>query len=146
MLSVSPAPAAAAKPEMARRRVAQEKSLAENSDGLADSAASQPALTPEERAKQRLAEPLRDLAAKVEKQGQSGNYSEGKIKVANYRLAVMLYLRDLSADTLAALKKLGFEQSGDSKTVKLLIGTIDVRKLDELSKLEAILRIDPVPG
>ena len=43
-----------------------------------------------------------------------------------------------------ALKRLGFTQTGESKAIKLLIGTIDVRKLKELAELEAVIRVTPV--
>jgi hypothetical protein len=43
-----------------------------------------------------------------------------------------------------ALKQLGFQQTGESKAVRMLIGTIDVRKLEELVKLEAVVSVKPV--
>jgi hypothetical protein len=86
------------------------------------------------------------LAAKVAKEGQDGNLTVGKLKVTSYRVDVLILLRDTSEQTVAALKALGFEQTGDSKAVTLLIGTIDVRKLDELARLDAVIRVKPVAG
>ena len=94
----------------------------------------------------RLAEPLRDLAKKVETDGQDGNLTVGKLKVTNYRVDVMIFLADTSEKTLVALKELGFEQTGESKAVKLLIGTLDVRKLEALATLDAVIRVKPVVG
>ena len=92
----------------------------------------------------KLAEPLRDLVAKVAQDGADGNLTMGKLKVTDYHVDVMIFLNDISAKTLTALEELGFEQTGESKAVKLLIGTIDVRKLEELAKLDAVVRIKPV--
>jgi Ca-activated chloride channel family protein len=94
----------------------------------------------------KLAEPLRDLAAKVEKKGQDGNLTVGELKVVDYKVDVMIFLSDLSDETLKALTELGFVQTGESKAVRLLIGTIDVRKLEHLAKLDAVLRVKPVKG
>ena len=56
----------------------------------------------------------------------------------------MIFLADASEKTLAALEELGFVQTGESKAVKLSIGTLDVRKLEDLAKLGAVIRIKPV--
>ena len=84
------------------------------------------------------------MAAKVEKEGQEGSLAVGKLKVAAWRVDVMIYLADTSEKTLDALKKLGFEQTSESKTVKLLVGTIDARKLEELAVLDAVITVKPV--
>jgi len=109
---------------------------ADASDALAQHAA----LTPE----QKLAEPLRGLAAKVEKEGRDGDLTVGALKVVGYKVDVMIFLRDLSDATLKALADLGFVQTGESKAVRLLTGTIDVRKLEDLARLEAVIRVKPV--
>ncbi len=92
----------------------------------------------------KLAASLRDLGKKVEKDGKDGNLTVGKLKVIGHVVDVMVFLRDTSPETLAALKKLGFVQTGASAAAKLLTGTIDVRKLEELAKLEAVIRVAPV--
>jgi Ca-activated chloride channel family protein len=97
-------------------------------------------------ARDKLAESLRDLAEKVTKQGRDGNLLVGKLHVSDYKVDVMISLRDTSAETLAALKELGFIQTGESKAVRLLIGTIDVRQLEAMAKLDAVLHIAPVVG
>ena len=92
----------------------------------------------------KLAEPLRELAAKVEKEGTDGNLTVGKLKITDYRVDVMIFLSDTSDETLAALEKLGFKRTGESKTVAMLTGAVDVRKLEELAKLDAVIRIEPI--
>ena len=101
-------------------------------------------LDPEAIAREKLTEPLRDLAEKTVSQGSDGNYSLGKIRVIDYRVDVMIYLSDLTDETIEALEELGFIQFAESKAIRLLIGTIDVRKLEALSKLDAVTRITPV--
>ena len=92
----------------------------------------------------KLAEALRGLAEKVEKEGTDGNLTVGKLRVVDWNVDVMVFLADTSDETVKALKELGFVQTGESKAVKLLIGTIDVRKLEELAKLGAVIRVKPV--
>ena len=92
----------------------------------------------------KLAEALRGLAEKVEKEGTDGNLTVGKLRVIDWNVDVMVFLADTSDETVKALKELGFVQTGESKAVKLLIGTIDVRKLEELAKLGAVIRVKPV--
>ena len=94
----------------------------------------------------KLAEPLRDLAEKVTKDGTNGSLTIGELKVVEYKVDVMVFLSDASEATLKALKDLGFVQTGESKAIKLLIGTIDVRKLEDLAKLDAVIRVKPVRG
>lgn len=101
---------------------------------------------PNSATREKLAESLRDLAEKVIKEGKEGNLVVEKLRVINYKVDVMIALRDLSDETLAALKKLGFIQTGESKTVRLLVGTIDVRQLEGLAKLDAVVSIAPVVG
>jgi Ca-activated chloride channel homolog len=92
----------------------------------------------------KLAEPLRDLDVQVDKVGKDGHLTVGKLRVVDYYVDVMVYLRDTSPQTIEALMQLGFVQNGESKTVQLRLGRIDVRKLAELAKLDAVIRITPV--
>ena len=92
----------------------------------------------------KLAELFHGLAEKVEQEGTDGNLTLGELKVIDYKVTVMIFLRDLSDETLEALKELGVVKSGESKAIRLLIGTIDVRKLDELAELEAVVLVKPI--
>jgi Ca-activated chloride channel family protein len=92
----------------------------------------------------KLAEPLRGLDVQVAKAGKDGNLTVGKLRVVDYKVDVMVYLRDTSSQTIEALRKLGFVQTGESKAVQLRIGRIDVRRLAELAKLDAVIRVTPV--
>ena len=112
---------------------------AELSTGLADGAV---AVAPPDPAL-KLDESLRDLAEVVTKQGRDGSFTSGEVAVNAYKVDVMVYLSDTSAQTLESLKKLGFVTSGESKAVRLLFGTIDVRKLKELAKLDAVRSVKP---
>jgi len=92
----------------------------------------------------KLAEPLRGLDEQVAKTGKDGNLTVGKLRVIDHHVDVMVYLRDTSPQTIEALKQLGFVQTGESKAAPLLIGSIDVRRLAELVKLDTVIRITPV--
>ncbi len=92
----------------------------------------------------KLAEPLRGLDERVANTGKEGNLTLGKLRVVNYRVDVMVYLRDTSPQAIDALKQLDFVQTGESNTTRLLIGSIDVRRLAELARLDVVIRIAPV--
>jgi Ca-activated chloride channel family protein len=111
-----------------------------DTNGAVDRAAA--AAAPDPSAK--LAESLRGLAENVQNQGKDGTLTAGGVAVAGYKVDVMVYLSDASPKTLEALKKLGFEQSAESKAVRLVIGSIDVRKLIDLAKLDAVVSVRPV--
>jgi hypothetical protein len=95
-------------------------------------------------AQAKLAQPLRGLDKQVAKAGKKGQLTVGKVQVVDYHVDVMVYLRDMLPPTIDALKQLGFVQTGESKAVQLLIGRIDVRKLEELTRLDAVIHIAPV--
>ena len=88
----------------------------------------------------KLSAALVGLAEKVDKEGQNGNLVIGELKIMDYKVDVMIFLSDLSDATLKTLTDLGFVQSGESKAVKMLTGTIDVHKLEDLVKLDAVIR------
>jgi Ca-activated chloride channel family protein len=92
----------------------------------------------------KLTAPLPGLRDKVEQEGHQGNLTLGDLRIVDYRIDVMILLHDTSDATLAALKHLGFVQTAESKTTHLLIGTIDVRKLEQLAELEPVLRVTPL--
>jgi Ca-activated chloride channel family protein len=94
----------------------------------------------------KLANVLRELRQKVVDAGQNGNFTVGSVRVVDYKVDVILYLRDTSEATLSQLERLGFVPTAESKAVRLLIGRIDVRHLEALAKLDAVLRITPVVG
>jgi Ca-activated chloride channel family protein len=94
----------------------------------------------------KVANVLRELRQKVVDTGKKGNLAVGSLRVVDYQVDVMLYLRDTTSTTLSQLERLGFVQTGESKAVRLLIGRIDVRHLEELAKLDAVIRITPVVG
>lgn len=92
----------------------------------------------------KLSEALVGLAEKVEKEGRNGDLVIGAVTITAYRVDVMIFLNDVSEPALKALADLGFVQTGESKMVKMVTGTIDVRKLDDLAKLAAVTRVRPV--
>ncbi|QOJ15293.1 MAG: VWA domain-containing protein [Planctomycetia bacterium] len=88
---------------------------------------------------------LRDLAERVAQAGQSGDLTVGPIRVEKHRVAVMIVVAELNDEVRAALVKLGFEAAGEVPGASTLIGSIDVRKLAELVKLDSVRHVRPVP-
>jgi hypothetical protein len=56
---------------------------------------------------------------------------------------VQVWLTDKSAESLAALKALGFEVVLDPKTAKLVIGRLPIEKLEALAELKCIRYVAP---
>jgi Ca-activated chloride channel family protein len=84
---------------------------------------------------------LRGLAAKVARDGRNGTLTVGDVRIVNHRVGVTLVLRDRSRATLAALKHLGFDLAASSAAAPVVVGTIDVRKLDALAALDAVVEV-----
>ncbi len=91
--------------------------------------------------KTKLSEALRDLAKRVETEGKDGHLKNDKLRVTAYKIDVRVYLNNAGEETLKKLKDLGFTIKAESKSIKMYIGSIDVRKLEELAKLEAVIRV-----
>jgi Ca-activated chloride channel family protein len=94
----------------------------------------------------KLAPALVALTERVHQDGRHGTLTVDNLRVERYMVDVMLYLRDTSPETRAALQQLGFEVTGESKAARLLIGRLDVRQLQAAAQLAAVLRIMPVVG
>ena len=95
-------------------------------------------------AKQRKARAGRTRQKRVAKSGRDGQLTVGKVRVIDHRVDVMVYLRDTSPQTVEAMRRLGFVQTGASNAARLLIGSIDVRRLADLAKLDVVIRVTPV--
>ena len=91
----------------------------------------------------KMAPELHGLAEKLVKEGKDGNLTVGKIEIKNGRIEVRVQLTTLGDEVLAKLKKLGFKVLAQAKSVKLVIGTIDVKQLEKLAELPEVRRIDP---
>ncbi|MBK8914161.1 MAG: VWA domain-containing protein [Phycisphaerales bacterium] len=87
---------------------------------------------------------LRDLAERVAQAGETGDLTVGTIRVEKHRVAVMIVVSEISDAVREALAKLGFESLGDVPGARTMIGTIDVRKLAELVKQDAVLNVRPL--
>ena len=87
----------------------------------------------------KIIKPLQGLAAKLDK---DGNYASGKVVVKGGKIDVAVYLFELNDKALAELSKLGFVKVLEAKAVKMVIGTIDVKKLEDLAWMDVVRRID----
>jgi Ca-activated chloride channel family protein len=137
----SPAPMRLEALTRSSRSTAARHSLGQLKEEMRDAAIERdPAMV----AQAKLAEPLCGLNEQLAKAGKNGQLTVGKVQVVDYHVDVMVYLRNTLPQTIDALKQLGFVQTGESKAVQLLIGRIDVRKLDELARLDAVIHVAPV--
>ncbi|NQT38309.1 MAG: hypothetical protein HQ581_12505, partial [Planctomycetes bacterium] len=109
------------------------------SDGLAEK---KPVDARAQQLARKLAAELHGLAEKVTKEGTGGNLTIGKIQVKAGRVEVRVQLTGLSDEVIEKLTKLGFKELARAKSVKLVIGTIDVAKLEALALLDVVHRVD----
>jgi Ca-activated chloride channel family protein len=91
----------------------------------------------------KLAAELQGLAEKVAKEGKDGSLRVGKIEVKNGRVEVRIQLTSLSDESLEKLKQLGVKILAEAKSAKLVIATVDLSKLEELAKLDEVVRVEP---
>ena len=91
----------------------------------------------------KLAAELQGLAEKVAKEGKDGSLTVGKIEVKNGRVEVRIQLTSLSDESLEKLKQLGVKILAEAKTAKLVIATVDVSQLEDLAKLDEVVRVEP---
>jgi len=131
-------PAPAKTPALKPREEAKKKT---DGPGMTEGPAPEP-VAPERAWEAKLAAELRGLAEKVAKQGTDGNLTLGKIQVKSGRIEVRIMLSAVSDEVLAKLKGLGFKELARAKSVRMVIGTIEVAKLEDLAKLAEVLRVD----
>jgi hypothetical protein len=89
-------------------------------------------------AEAKLVEELRGLAKKLDK---NGNFTSDKLTVRNGRMEVALFLHQMDREVLRELARLSFVRIREDATKKLLIGTIDVEKLDDIARLKQVRHI-----
>jgi len=92
----------------------------------------------------KLAGPLRDLESKVRRDGHDGTLTAGGIRVVHWQVDVIVSLRKLTPELRKRLEALGLTVRAESALARVLIGSIDVRRLDALVRLDAVLRVRPL--
>lgn len=84
------------------------------------------------------------LADKVKAEGTNGSLKKaGLPEVVKGKVTVQVWLNSLPADGLARLKAAGFTPAATLQPKRLLLGTIDVGRLDALIELGFVARVEP---
>ncbi|MDQ7826669.1 MAG: VIT domain-containing protein [Candidatus Eremiobacteraeota bacterium] len=99
-----------------------------------------PAKKPEEK----LASSLKDIASKVKAGG--GTYVTAQVEVRGGKIPLIVTVTHLSKKVLADLKAAGLKIATYSAGQKVVTGTLPVEKLDDLAKLPAVEKIEPLTG
>jgi Ca-activated chloride channel family protein len=99
-------------------------------------------ITPE----QKMDKSLKDIAGRVKKEGRNGNLDMKNFKVKNGRVELILTVTHVSGKMLHQLRGMGFSVKTFSKTQKIITGSIAVDKVQSLSKLNFVTKIEPNPG
>ncbi len=89
--------------------------------------------------KAKVAEALQDLQAKLD---EKGNYAQGKVIVTDGKVEIAIYLTDLSPESLAKIKDLGFEKLLEAPAARMVLGSVEVERLPELAMLSVVRSID----
>lgn len=106
-----------------------------------------PRLQPKDQQRHQLiAKMHRSIAAVVERlKNKSAQPSAEEARfVRNGKAEVQVWLADKSAETIAQLKRLGFEVVADPKSARMLIGRLSIEKLEALAGLEAVRYVAPM--
>ena len=103
-------------------------------------------VSPEEEKHQQLRTKLHpSLLAVIERlQRKEAKPASDELKfVHDGKVEVQIWLREKSAESLAELKKLGFEIVLDPKTAKLVIGRLPIENLQRLAELKLVRYVAP---
>lgn len=65
------------------------------------------------------------------------------LDIKDGKVLVQVWLKDSSEKALEELKKAGLEISFESSTTKMVIGRVEINKLEALAKLVSVVRIEP---
>lgn len=84
------------------------------------------------------------LADRVSRDGREGTLSVDGVEIRDYRVNLRVQLRSRDQATLDALRQLGFEFRDVANRSLLITGRLDVRQLEALCGLEAVLRVEPL--
>ncbi len=98
------------------------------------------ALTPTEK----LSDVLRKVAEAVRKADFGGDATIDGVTITGHRVDVMIRLTDANEETIRKLEALGFRKSAESRTIALVIGSADARRLLELAALNEVTSIRAV--
>jgi hypothetical protein len=96
-----------------------------------------------ERAASKIDPRLRNVMGAAARSDFNGNATVDKLRIVDFKIDVRVYLSDTSKETMKKLAGLGFILHVESKTVRMVIGAIDVRMLKKLADLDAVVAIAP---
>jgi len=101
--------------------------------------------TKDQKREQMIAKLHRSVAAVVERlKNKSAQPSAEEARfVRSGKAEIQVWLSDKSAETIAQLKRLGFEVVLDPKSARMLIGRLPIEKLEALAEHKAVLYIAP---
>jgi Ca-activated chloride channel family protein len=112
-----------------------------------DGVRQEPSLSPKDvKRQQMLAKMHASIAAVVErlKNKAARPAAEEARFVRNGKAEIQVWLSDKSVETVAQLKRLGFEVVLDPKSAKMIVGRLAIEKLEALAELKAVLYVAPM--
>ena len=112
-----------------------------------DGVRQEPSLSPKDVKRQQvLAKMHASIAAVVErlKNKAAQPAAEEARFVHNGKAEIQVWLSDKSAETVAQLKRLGFEVVLDPKSAKMIVGRVAIEKLEALAELKVVLYVAPM--
>jgi hypothetical protein len=105
------------------------------------------ALSPEEQQRRELLAKMNPSIAAIIDRLKNKNTQPGSDEtrfVRNGKADLQVWLAEKSAETLAQLKRLGFEIVLEPKTTKMIIGRLPIEKLAALAELKSVRYIAPM--
>ncbi len=89
----------------------------------------------------KLASSLRDLAGKISGEGTA--YTVNGIEVSHGKVTIKIWLTNTSSAILQKLKEAGLELVAEHRSQKMIVGRVEVKKLEELAKFDFVRLIEP---
>jgi Ca-activated chloride channel homolog len=96
-------------------------------------------------ANSKLAPELRGLAKKIAAMPKGATMTIGKAQIQAGRVKIRVQVTALSDEVVAKLKAAGLVVQTQVKADTVVVGTIDVAKLDALAELDVVKHIEPAP-
>ncbi len=92
----------------------------------------------------KLAPELRRLAKLSKDKGKEADFSKANVAVEKGKVSVKVWIGKINDELVKKLEKAGLEIIFKASTGKMVIGKIDVEKLEDLAKVQEIRLIEPL--
>jgi Ca-activated chloride channel homolog len=84
-----------------------------------------------------------ELIELIQMKEKPKNFSKGTVQVKDGLILVQVWVTRVTDEIIESLKRKGLQMSFEASTGKTVVGLISVERLEELSRIEAVRRVEP---